>query len=161
MAGASPGIGIQIDAARVERLFTLAPQRVQAAKREILQRGSIMTQAEMRLNVPVFDGELRSSIRPKWESNDTVVVFSDKRYAPAVEFGRKAGGKLPPYQKGSSLEKWVRIKMGTEVSPFLVARSIARKGTKGAHFARKTYVTMKPQVNGMASAVIAKTIKGL
>lgn len=161
MAGGSPGIGVQIDSSRIERLFTLAPQRVASAKREILDRASIMTQAEMRVNVPVFDGELRSSIRPKYTSPDTVIVFSDKRYAPAVEFGRKPNGKLPPYKAGTPLEKWVRIKLGTDVSPYLVARSIAKKGTKGAKFARNTYVTMKPQIGSMADAVIARTIKGL
>lgn len=161
MAGASPGIAVQIDSARVERLFAVAPQKVLAARQEILQRASIMTQAEMRLNAPVFDGELRSSIRPKFISTDTVIVFSDKRYAPAVEFGRKPGGKLPPFGAGTPLEKWVRVKLGPEVSPYLVARSIARKGTKGAKFAHKTYVTMKPQVNSMANAVIARTIQGL
>lgn len=157
----SPGIGVQIDSKAVQRLLTIAPQRVQAAKTEILQRASIMTQAEMRINAPVFDGELRRTIRPKWASPDTVIIFSDAPHAPAIEFGRKPGGKMPPYHEGTPLAKWVKIKMGADVPAFLVARSIAQKGTKGQGFARKTYVTMKPQVNSMANQVIAKTIKGL
>lgn len=158
---AQAGIGIQIDSRQVQRLFTIAPQRVKAAKQEILQRGSIMTQGEMRENAPVFDGELRRNIRPKWQSADTVVVFSDSKHAPTVEFGRRPGGKLPPFQEGTPLAKWVKVKMGAGVSPFIVARSIARKGTKGQHFARTTYVKMKPEVNAMADQVIARTIKGL
>lgn len=155
------GIGIQIDDAKVQRMLSRAPAKIRAAKREILDRGSIMTQAEMRINAPVFDGELRRTIRPKWQSADTVVIFSDSKYAPAMEFGRKPGGKLPPFSEGTPLAKWVRIKMGQGVPAFLVARSIARKGTKGKHFAQKTYVTMKPAINSMADQVIAKTIKGL
>ena len=155
------GIGIQIDSRKVQRLMTVAPQRVAAAKNEILQRGSIMTQAEMRINAPVHDGELRRSIRPKWQGRDTVVVFSDMKYAKTVEVGRRPNGKLPPYQLGTPLAKWVRDKMGAAVPPFLVARSIARKGTKPSRFAAKTYVKMKPEVNKMADQVISKTIKGL
>lgn len=155
------GIGVQIDDSRVQRMLTIAPQRIKAAKQEILSRGSIMTQAEMRINAPIHDGELRRSIRPKMQSLDTVIVFSDMKYAPVIELGRRPGGKMPPYKAGSALEKWVRDKMGAGVPAFLVARSIARKGTKGQGFARKSYVTMKPAVSGMADAVIAKTIKGL
>lgn len=44
------GIGIQIDDKKVQRMLTIAPQRIKAAKNEILNRGSIMTQAEMRIN---------------------------------------------------------------------------------------------------------------
>lgn len=155
------GIGIQIDDARVKRMLTIAPQKVKAAKQEILNRGSIMTQAEMRINAPVFDGELRRSIRPKWQGLDTVVVFSDSKHAPTMESGRRPGAKLPPFGPGTPLAKWVSIKMGAKVNPFMVARSIARKGIKGKHFAQKTYVTMKPAINSMANQVIAKTIKGL
>jgi hypothetical protein len=158
---ASPGIGVQIDSSRVQRLMTIAPQRVKAAKKEILDRGGIMTQAEMRINAPIHDGELRQSIRPKMISQDTVIVFSDKKYAIPVEFGRRPNGKLPPWREGTPLHKWVKDKMGTDVSPYLVARSIAKKGTKGTKFARKTYVTMKPQVQAMSNQVIAKTIRGL
>ncbi len=155
------GIGVQIDDRKVQRMLTIAPQKIKAAKREILNRGSIMTQAEMRINAPVFDGELRRSIRPKWQSADTVIVFSDSKHAPTVELGRRPNGKTPPYHEGTPLAKWVKVKMGAGVPAFLVARSIARKGTKGQHFARKTYVTMKPAINGMADQVIARTIKGL
>lgn len=158
---ASAGIGVQIDSAAVQKLLASGAKNVANAKKEILDRASIMTQAEMRVNAPVFDGELRASIRPKWESPDTVVVFSDKNYAPAIEFGRKPGGKLPPYKNGTPLAKWVRIKMGEDVPPYLVARSIARKGTKGQKFAAKTYATMKPAVITMSNQVIAKTIAGL
>lgn len=158
---AQAGIGIQIDSRKVQRLFTIAPQRVKAAKNEILNRGSIMTQAEMREQAPVFDGELRRNIRPKWQGMDTVVVFSDSKHAPAIEFGRRPNGKLPPFKEGTPLAKWVKVKMGADVNPYIVARSIARKGTKAQRFARNTYVKMKPEVNRMADQVIAKTIKGL
>lgn len=155
------GIGVQIDSARVQRLFTIAPQRVAAAKKEILDRASIMTQAEMRQQAPTFDGELRRSIRPKWVSNDSVIVFSDMNYAKAIEFGRLPNGKLPPFKAGTPLAKWVSVKMGAEVNPYIVARSIARKGTKPSKFAHKSYVKMRPAVSTMADQVIAKTIKGL
>lgn len=155
------GIGVQIDDSRVRRVLDRAPAKIRAAKKEILDRGSIMTQAEMRQNAPVFDGELRRTIRPKWQSPDTVVVFSDAKHAIPMEVGRRPGGKLPPYKEGTPLAKWVKIKMGAAVPPFLVARSIARKGTKGKYYARTTYVKMKPAVNKMAEMVINKTIKGL
>lgn len=158
---ADAGIGIQIDSKRVEAMLAKAPGKIKAAKKEILSRGSIMTQAQMRIESPVFDGDLRRSIRPKWQSADTVIVFSDAKHAVPMEVGRRPGGKLPPYKEGTPLAKWVRIKMGADVPPFIVARAIARKGTKGKRFAQKTYVKMKPEVNSMANQVIAKTIKAL
>ena len=155
------GIGIQTDDRKVQAMLRKAPEKIRVAKKEILSRGSFMTQAQMRIESPVFDGDLWRSIRPKWQSADTVIVFSDSKHAPTMEFGRRPGGKLPPFRDGTPLAKWVRIKMGQEVSPFIVARSIARKGIKGKKFAQKTYVKMKPAVNNMANEVIAKTIKGL
>lgn len=155
------GIGVQIDDRKLRRVLDRAPAKIKAAKKEILDRGSIMTQGEMRQNAPVFDGELRRSIRPKWQGLDTVVVFSDAKHAIPMEVGRKPGGKLPPFKEGTPLAKWVKIKMGAGVPAFLVARSIARKGTKGKHYARNTYAKMKPAVNKMAAMVINKTIKGL
>jgi len=155
------GVGITIDDRQVRKLLTLAPKKIQAAKMEILHRGSIMTVAEMRIKAPVFDGELRRNIRSKAQGMDTMTVFSDSKHAAAIEFGRKPGGKLPPFKEGTPLAKWVHTKMGADVSPYIVARSISRKGTKAQHFAKKTYDTMKPAVNNMANLVIAKTIKGL
>ena len=61
------------------------------------------------------------------------MVASRTPYAGYVEFGRRAGGGMPPWREGTSLYRWVAHKLdppdgSIESVSFLVARSIARRG---------------------------------
>lgn len=53
-----------------------------------------------------------------------------KEYAPVVEFGRQPGGRFPPIDV---IAEWMQRKGITGVTPFVIARAIAVKGTRG-HF---------------------------
>ena len=82
-------------------------------------QGSII--AYVRGDIP---GELRG------------VVASRVPHARHVEFGRQAGGAMPPWREGSLLYRWVVRKLEPrggdfESVAFLVARVIARRGIRG------------------------------
>ncbi len=91
-------------------------------------------------------GNLRGSVFAETRGNGRGrmrgVVFSIADYAPYVERGRSAGGALPPWRRGSPLYLWVVRHLEPrhgdfEGTAFLVARAIARRGTRGRHmFAR-------------------------
>jgi hypothetical protein len=78
-----------------------------------------------------------SILRGSWQSDAkvsplgfTASVGSGLVHAPVVEHGRSVGAPMPP---PDALATWVARKLGPDVSPFVVARSIKRKGTKGVH----------------------------
>lgn len=64
--------------------------------------------------------DLRGRVAPPAAARD---------YAAVVEFGRKPGGKMPPV---SVIERWVSRKL-PGASAFVVARAIARQGTRPRH----------------------------
>ena len=97
-----------------------------------------MLRREVITRTPIgASGNLKGSIYTeiKGENSSVLrgVVASRVPYAKYVEFGRRAGGAMPPWREGTSLYRWVAYKLGPpdgsigRVS-FLVARSIARHG---------------------------------
>lgn len=88
--------------------------------------------AEARKRAPIDQGDLQRSI--KVVGNKLVVDAVDatgKGYAAAVEFGRAAGKKTPPYGPGSRLAIWAGTP-GNAV--WQLARIIAQKGIKPRPF---------------------------
>lgn len=82
------------------------------------------------------------------------VVYAESKdgasvYAPVIEFGRRAGAKMPPWREGSALYDWVKLRVRSNhkketgknmkrgakgdaeilTAAFLIARKIARDGT--------------------------------
>lgn len=62
-------------------------------------------------------------------------VFNKAPYASIIEFGRRAGARMPP---PDALRKWVKDRFGVSAKEaksiaFAVARSISEKGTPGKH----------------------------
>ena len=80
---------------------------------------------------PVDRGDLKRGIKkemdksplPKWAR-----IFTKVAHGIFVERGTKP--HFPPFGPGSSLAKWSRRH---NIVPFLVARAISRRGTKGHH----------------------------
>jgi len=98
---------------------------------------------EGRSRIPVVTGSTKSSMQSKviQGPGSTVGKVTTSLRAPnlspfVVNYGRKAGKKQPPSQR---LEAWVSAKglatgKGIAQTAFVIARSIAKKGTKGVHF---------------------------
>ena len=99
---------------------------------------------------------LRGSIfsEPRGTPIREVLVASTQLYAPIVERGRQPG-KFPPI---GPIELWVRRKLGIDPGKskgvaFVIARSIARKGTKGAAMFYKGFVRGRPVLERLANQI--------
>ena len=122
-----------------EEVFRLA--------REAMAEITGMLMREVITRTPIgASGNLKGSIftEIKGENPSVLrgVVASRVPYAGYVEFGRRAGGGMPPWREGSPLYWWVVRNLESrggdfESVAFLVARAIARRGTRGRRmFAR-------------------------
>ncbi len=125
--------------AQEEEVFRLAREAMaeitEMLKREVAMRTPIGASGNLRGSIfTEIRGESRGALRG--------VVASRVPYARYVEFGRRAGGRIPPWREGSPLYRWVAHKLESrngdfESVAFLVARAIARRGIPGRRmFAR-------------------------
>jgi HK97 gp10 family phage protein len=82
-----------------------------------------------------YQGNLGRSITVREASASRGEVAVGERYGGAVEFGRRPG-KFPPI---SALERWAALKLGTPGLGFVIARKIAREGTKAQPYMEPTF----------------------
>jgi hypothetical protein len=107
-----------------EALRLYDPRRVMEALGKALLAGALALEGPIKEATPVDTGRLRASIRSGLLDQERSRVYTDVEYAPYVEMGTR-----PHWPPVSALEGWAR-RHGIE--PFLVARAIAERGTKGA-----------------------------
>lgn len=122
-------------------LAKVGPDELARRSRAAMQESLARAQADVQGATPVFLNVLRggtfSEIHGSGVSLHGKVAppLAARDYAAVVEEGRRPG-KMPPV---SAIAAWVGRKLGVGVSPFLVARAIARKGTKGRHMFRDAH----------------------
>ncbi|MDE0331596.1 MAG: HK97 gp10 family phage protein [Nitrospinae bacterium] len=98
-------------------------------RREVITRTPVGASGNLRGSIfPTIRGDIPGELRG--------VVASRVPYARYVEFGRRPGGGMPPWREGSSLYRWVVRNLESldgdfESVAFLVARAIARRGSRG------------------------------
>jgi hypothetical protein len=134
--------------------------------KDMLTRASLEIAGEVRERTPVDTGRLRNSVTsevervmptdvPTWARIGSNVV-----YAPPVEFGRRPG-TFPPYR---ALQPWARRHGFGPSGGFLVARAIARRGTKGAKMFEKGLAASERRVlmflNDAARAIESRWRRG-
>lgn len=95
-------------------------------RREVVTRTPIGASGNLR-------GSIFTDIRGESRGELRGVVASRVPHAGYVEFGRRAGGGIPPWGEGTPLYRWVDRKLESrdgeiESVAFLVARAIARRG---------------------------------
>lgn len=140
--------GKKID--RVQRSF---PSSVQGA----VKKATVFMWARVHEKTPVGHGYLKKSILYK-VSNLEGVIRPTVKYAIFVHEGTrphwvpKSEWALPT----GSLYKWAKKK---GLNPYLVARSIARKGTKKQPWMRKTFDTYESQVRKFFDESVDRLIK--
>jgi HK97 gp10 family phage protein len=121
---------------RLKRALREFPEAAKRGARRGMKRGMIRVQRAARENVSVDRGRLRGSIAYEVrESRDGIrgVVGSAVRYAPFVEFGT-----VPHWPPIDALIPWAErhgFPPGRS-GAFLVARAIARRGTRAVNFLR-------------------------
>ncbi len=95
---------------------------------------------------PVDRGSLRRRIVAESQGiTATVSVVNAQVYDLTMDEGRRKGAPMPPSGPTSQLAAWVRRK-GIDTTPFVIARSIARRGIKGRFFMRAGKRAMKDSV---------------
>ncbi len=121
-------------------------EAVFAAAREALEDLAELLRREAAERAPRgatghLRGSIAASVRGRALDSLEGEVGTPAAYAPAVEFGRRPGGPMPPWRAGSALFRWVRGTLGAggreaERVSFRVARAIGRRGIPGRHIFR-------------------------
>lgn len=150
-------LDIDIDKRAVERAMKRAPGVTKRKLNAWITRTAFMAQREGKQEVPpnVDTGELESSIQTTF-GNFKATTRPTAKYAIWIHRGRKAGSRMPPFQEGSNLYRWA-TKRG--MPPFVVARSIAAKGTKANPFMDKAYRKVKPNAERDAKRMLAEIVR--
>lgn len=123
-----------------------------------IRRATALVLRDAKKNVPVDSGQLKSSLTadvrvPTLGSKKVVgVVGSNKSYAPYVEMGTKP--HWPPLR---AVETWAR-RHG--ISPFLVARSIATKGTKATKFLQNSFDSNRDTIKEIIGKAVSQVVRG-
>lgn len=133
-----PSFTISIDDQDVRRLLArFSPEQLDRRSRAAMQESVAYLQHEVQDKAPVgatslFRGSVFTEVRGRAVSEMRGIVASPLDYAQYVERGRKPG-KFPPR---GPIELWAQRVLGDAKLWFVVARSIARKGTKATHVFR-------------------------
>lgn len=101
---------------------------------QALREATLIVERAAKVNAPVDTGRLRASITSEVRRSGLNVrgaVGSNVEYAAAVELGSR-----PHFPPIAALETWARRK---GISAYLVARAIARRGTKPRRYLQKAY----------------------
>lgn len=154
---AAPTLSIQIDDRQLRKLYKQYPQQIDDAFKRILSDGSIIVQKELREAAPVGVTQDLSRKIQRTVSRTQARIRPMAGYTYWVENGRGAG-KMPPWSgsAGEDFRKWVALKMGSSVPPFVVARAIAKKGTKPQPFVEPTFKRTQPMVIRYANSEVGR-----
>jgi hypothetical protein len=84
------------------------------------------------------------------------VVGSPLVYSEVIERGRRPGARMPPPE---ALRTWVERKLGPEVSPFVVARAIARRGIEPRRMLERAVEGSRPAAEGIWAGVVRQLLE--
>lgn len=113
---------------------------------------------------PLTPVGVTSLLRGSWIADPVIangaslvgVLGNPQSYAEVMEEGRRPGSRMPP---PDAIASWVATKLGPDVDPFVVARSIGRKGIKGKRMLQKAQMATLPMRLSMRSAAIARLVE--
>lgn len=145
---------ISIDFSQIERYARRLGENSDLIQDELeraMTESVILVEGAVVKRTPVNTGSLRQSIDRSVRGRLARIegrVFTPSPYGLPVERGRKPG-KFPPI---APIELWVRRKLQVSDSEarsvaFLVARKIARRGTKGAFMFQEGLEASRGKVN--------------
>jgi hypothetical protein len=136
------------------KIFKRFPAVADKHMRTAMKASLSQIEFEVKPLVPVFQGTLRNSIQSEIEGKGTRMVgrvgstLKKEEYPAVMEFGRRAGAKMPP---PSALYRWVKLvlKVPDKAVPgvaFVVARAIGKRGIKGKRFLEKGFKKAQPKI---------------
>lgn len=121
------------------------PEFVRGPLRQFLTRSVVLLEGEVKKETPVDTGRLRASITHKVEPF-RAIVGTNVTYAPHVEFGTK-----PHWPPLAAMQPWAQrhgFPAGRQ-GAFLVARAIARRGTRARRMFQKGVAASRPRIMQM------------
>ena len=140
---------------RIRRDLEKSDSVIRAKAFKFLRDQSIDIERIAKKEAPVDTAQLQTSIRPELSARNLgITVNPNTKYAYYAHEGRKPG-KMPPVEM---VESWARRK---GLDPFLVARSIANKGTKGKKFMDIAYDKQKPKFNREAKVLLNDIVRAI
>ena len=127
-------VKIQVNDKELRQALRVAPNRIINAMHTSLTRSAVQTQRyfreEITNNGSIHTGELRRSVHFGFKDKLSVVIEPEAKYADYVENGTK-----PHWTSVRNLESWAKFR---GINPYVLQRSIARKGTKAHPFEQRT-----------------------
>jgi hypothetical protein len=150
---------VVVGADRIAERFANPAKRLELLASAIEAHLGLIWQAVVPLTPVGVTGVLRSS----WQADPVQfvggmpvgVLGTPLLYGAVMEEGRTPGARMPP---PDAIARWVELKMGPGVSPYVVARSIGRKGIKGRHMLRTAVETTRPQAQAIYDEVGARLL---
>lgn len=149
---------IDVDARELTAALKAAPMKVTYHMNIWVSKTTLMTEREAKIEASkkTDTGQTQNSIHSrigslKGEVNPTA------KHAKFAHDGRRPG-RMPPFGEGTSLASWAR-RHG--IPAFAVARSIARKGTKGHPFMTNAFRTIKPRAERDAHNTLDKIVRSI
>lgn len=142
----------------LRRKFQAAPLKVSAELHRALLQAGIMFQRFGREEAPVDQGIMRNKIGFRMRGGGVEIGPFGSKYAAAVHEGTRP--HFPPIKaltgKEESLDLWAR-RHGMD--PFLLARSIARKGTKANPFMSRAADRGRNDVRRLFQRAVARIVE--
>lgn len=136
-----------------QKLEQVAADLYGAPMLDAMRQSAMLVTNDAKVFAPVDTGRLRSSITPEVRSEGRSVlgvVGSNVHYAPYQETGTR-----PHWPPIGALETWAR-RHGT--SAFLVARAIARRGTKGKRYLQRAFDKNADRIRQMIGKAVSEIV---
>ena len=121
---------------------------------EAMRDATLIVQRSAREYAPVDTGRLRASIVPevRMAGADVVgVVGTNVKYGPFMELGTR-----PHWPPLGALETWAR-RHGT--TAFVVARAIARRGTKARRYLQKALQNNREAITRLLDRAVGRIVR--
>lgn len=120
-----------------------------------MKKSTLILEASSKKNAPSSEGTLRKGIRSSIQPTKGSVVATAK-HSIFVHDGTKP--HWPPFQPNSSLDRWAKSK---NIPTFLVAKAIARKGTKAQPFMDEAIDENESKIQQLFTQALDNAVKEL
>lgn len=131
-------VSVDVDLRQLQQVMArLSPVVVAMRSKAAMGESLAYLQAEVQKNTPVDTGITRGSIFTASRGSSLAdlrgTVASPLEHTIVLEEGRRPGGRMPPV---AIIERWAQRVIGVSGLGYVIARAIARRGTKAHHMFR-------------------------